>query len=128
MVKQLEDENMNFMSDWSDKIVKEQMDKKEFERKLQDIAHDYTVKKNALCREFALSHNTVNPGDIITDHIGSIRVANIRFYISPSSSSSGLPMCVYRGPMYTKAKKPFRSGKNRDVYQENVKDIIAKEL
>jgi hypothetical protein len=74
--------------------------------------HDKKMKE--LNKEYALSNNTVKIGDIVTDHIGSVKVEKILLWGSIE------PSCVYRGIEYTKAGKPYKKGSERDVFQINL--------
>lgn len=91
-------------------------DLKQYEEALNKIDKTAAAKKKHLAKEYALSHNPIKKGDIITDHIGSIRVDKLVeiLYFTP-------PSCIYDGVQVTKTGKPYKSGKRRSVCQENLK-------
>jgi len=62
-------------------------------------------------------NNSVKIGDIITDHIGSIKVEKIFLYRSELE-----PSFIYSGKRYTKFNKPFKSGEKTRIYQINLRD------
>ncbi len=88
-------------------------------RKLEQL---HSQKMYDLNRKFVLSNTTVKRGDIVQDHIGSIKVEKIKHGISMTSS---YPQVVYFGESYTKAGKPFKSGEKRAVWERN---LIKKEV
>lgn len=86
----------------------------EYEKELKKLneKHDNELKELAI--KFALSNNNVSIGDIVTDHIGSIKVDIIRFHLAET------PSCVYCGIQHTKTGKPFKNKERRRVYQTNL--------
>lgn len=66
--------------------VAESFYRKECDDKIRAIQHQY-----------AIENNPINIGDIITDHIGSIRVETIRV-----CHNTKYPTCVYNGFVVTK--------------------------
>ena len=86
----------------------------EYKKKENAILIEAHKKKRALQRKYALSNNTFKIGDIVTDHIGSVRVEKILFYYDQ------VPSCVYVGIQITKKGKPVKSGEKRNAYQINL--------
>jgi hypothetical protein len=84
------------------------------EKNILRSEHDHQVRD--LDKKYALSNSSVKIGDIVTDHMGSVKVDKILIY----SSSDYEPCCVYRGIEYTKAGKPTKRGNKRDAYQRNL--------
>ena len=64
--------------------------------------------------EYARANSDIKIGDIITDHVGTIRVEVIKIYYSSP------PQCEYVGVMLTKKGVPFKGGEKRTVIQENI--------
>ena len=93
------------------------MDKKEYVQKLADMAEKYKQDVWFLKKEYAISNSPVSNGDIITDHIGSIKVDVIQV----GQDFYGVPECIYSGTCHTKAGKPFKTRERREVYQSNLK-------
>lgn len=65
---------------------------------------------------YAFSNSDIEVGDIVTDHIGSIKVNTIEVTIG----FGRVPYCVYRGECYTKKSKRFKNGEIRVVHQTNI--------
>ena len=90
------------------------MTKDELKAKRLEINNRMRVEQRALEKEFALANNKTNIGDLVSDHIGTVKVEEILI------AFGDVPQCVYRGTEYTRARKPFKRGKRRDVYQGNL--------
>jgi len=88
-------------------------------RKLEQL---HSQKMCDLSRKFVLSNTTVKRGDIVQDHMGSVKVNKIKHGFSMSSS---YPQVVYFGESYTKAGTPFKNGEKRAVWESN---LIKKEV
>ena len=86
----------------------------DYKAKLDEISEEVRKKKLRLNRDYALSHNTVKIGDMVTDHIGSVCVESISVF------NDRPPSCIYTGICYTKAGKPFKSKEKRSLYQINI--------
>lgn len=83
---------------------------KRLEAKLED-------EKNTLLKEFVDSNNPYKKGDIVTDHIGSIRIEKIKY---ATGGMLGIPCAVYFGIELTKKGVPKKIATKRDVYQRNI--------
>ncbi len=92
------------------------MDFIEYNNERNRIDNEAWHLKRILNREYALSHNNVKIGDIVTDHLGSVQIESIRIYHHEP------PSCIYRGTCYTKTGKPCKLGKKRDLYQININE------
>ena len=90
----------------------------EYHEKKKEIENRAQKEIKRLVCEYALSedNNSIQVGDMVTDHIGTIKVTSIKVYLDFNR-----PSCIYRGLQYTKQGKPFKSGEERDVYQFNIK-------
>jgi hypothetical protein len=95
------------------------MTKEEYDKKLESIAKRYNTEINQLKKEYALTNNTVKLGDVITDHMGSIKVDNISITMTFSNK---YPICLYSGIEILKSGKPSKRGSIRNVYQSNLRD------
>jgi hypothetical protein len=98
----------------SDILSEDDMKLEEYKAKLSAIEIDAKLAKRAAAREYALANNTVRIGDTVTDHIGAIRVDEIKIYYF------GTPQCVYVGVELRKDGTPTNQGKTRSVFQSNV--------
>lgn len=107
------------------------MTKQEYDEKLKVIEENYDLLKKDLYKNFAFANNPYKVGDIITDHIGSIKIEKIRFKrppynflpTSPECVYEGielLPQCVYEGIELTKKGEPKKNESRRIVYQDNI--------
>jgi len=73
----------------------------------------------AIDREFALSNNTVQVGDILFDHSYIVLVEQVRAY----SGVTG-PTCVYEGARLKKDLSPRKDGRRVSVWQQNIKSHL----
>lgn len=94
------------------------MTKEEYKKCVKLLDSEYEVKKNSIMREYAFSNSNISVGDVITDHIGTIRVKNIKWR---EETSYSLPSCVYYGQPLKKDGTETIKKENRAVYQENLK-------
>lgn len=90
------------------------MNYEEFKEKMKDIEKEYNLKKYHLEKEYAFSNNSVQIGDKISDHIGSIIVNKIKFL------RMDIPSCVYYGIVLNKNGSIGKRQKERYVYQNNM--------
>lgn len=86
----------------------------ELRRKINEEAEQRRVE---VSMQFAILHNTVKIGDIITDHIGSIKVEKIRVY---NTHYYEKPCCIYSGRTLKKDGTPTKKNEIRDVWQTNL--------
>ena len=86
----------------------------EYKDKTQAMQKRHTIELKRLAVEYVHTNNSVSIGDLVRDHIGTIKVRVVLV--------SGLqhPECVYRGVQYTTRGIAFKAGKERDVYQSNL--------
>jgi len=73
--------------------------------------------KSALAKEYANANNPYKIGDVIKDHICSIRIEKIGYIIG---SYSRLPECIYNGVVLLKGGAENKKGQRTDVYQSNI--------
>jgi hypothetical protein len=90
----------------------------EYKFKLEVLEKEYRRQKLILARDYAMSNNPVKVDDVIEDHMGKIRVTDIK----PSQGYSGhLPECVYDGLILTRTGEVTKKKPNmRQVWQGNI--------
>jgi hypothetical protein len=86
----------------------DQVEPTEYEKRLDELQADFDRKKSALIREIALKNNPYKVGDVVTDHMGSIRIESIGV-----SMLSGRPSCFYNGVILTKQGEPSKLKHNK---------------
>ena len=82
----------------------EEFYQKEYDDKIRTVRHQY-----------AMENNPINIGDIIRDHIGSIKVETIRVCYKTK-----YPTCIYNGFVVTKSGSISKKQTKRDVYQIHI--------
>jgi hypothetical protein len=95
------------------------MTTQEYEEKLLILKKDHDAKILDLAREFAMSNNPVKLQDIVTDHIGSVKVDKIGLSIHNQK-----PSCFYSGMVLKKDLTPTKKFERRNVYQINLQNHI----
>ena len=98
--------------------------KEMYKEKMKEIQAEAQKKLNQLARNFADANNPVKVDDIVTDHIGALKVKKIKYYFSLSTAAP-LPQCYYSGTRLTKAGNPAKR-EDADVYQQNLIKINDK--
>jgi hypothetical protein len=91
------------------------MTEAEYKERVKELELKQKNERNELAIEFAYSNSTVAVGDVVTDHIGSVKVERIGVYIS-----YGVPECTYTGVELKKDLTPTKKGGKRSVYQSNM--------
>jgi hypothetical protein len=91
----------------------------EYKLKLNDIEKRFEEDKRILARDYAYSNNPNKIGDIVTDHIGSIKIERIKYTLGWVSMKE-LPFCVYEGIELKKDGTSTKKQNHRDVYQNNL--------
>lgn len=91
------------------------MTKDELKEKLRIAEGDYERAKRIIYIDYAKSNNPYKIGDIVTDHIGSLKIeriaVSVTWYIS---------QCVYHGIDLKTNGQPCKK-QGRAVYQTNIK-------
>lgn len=93
------------------------MNSTEHQKALGELKKKHRRDTRDLAEKFARANSAVRIGDIVTDHMGSIRVETTRVF----GGVSTLPQMVYCGVRVTKKGSDFKSGEQRNVYQANMK-------
>ena len=91
----------------------------EYKIELEILNKDHTAKVSRLNRDFAISNNSYRIDDIITDHIGSIKIEKINVAVNGCSSKTPSG-CVYTGVELKKDLKPNKRNTKRAVWQSNI--------
>jgi len=89
----------------------------EYQLKLNQINKDYELKLKSLAKECALSNNPYKIGDVVTDHMGSIKIEQIQFTLG---GGKYLPECAYTGIELTKKGEPNKRATKRRIYQSSI--------
>ena len=79
-----------------------------------------STRIRTLKRAYAEEHNPVRAGDVITDHMCSIVVSKIQYWLSIAPTA---PQCVYHGAALTKQGKLFKNKSSTKIYQSNLETI-----
>lgn len=93
------------------------MTKEEYLSELSLLRKRAKAKEYLLMEQYAMSNNPYRIGDVIQDHIGSIKIESIRAEIEYISK---LPACVYLGTEVKKDGSPKKKSFKRAIYQSNV--------
>ena len=89
----------------------------EYKNLREAIKANARAEERKLSKSYAFEHSDVEVDDIITDHIGSIKVEKIQWTFA---SFSETPICVYGGTVLKKDKTPTKRYKYRKVWQTNL--------
>ena len=92
------------------------MTPQEFYEKRNAIKREARERDDELCKAYAYAHNPVKVGDVISDHLTTIRVERMGVYIGFGSVEMR-----YLGPELTKAGVPRKDGREACIYQSNIK-------
>lgn len=93
------------------------MTREEYKSELDRLEQEFLANKRQLAIKCASDNNTVKVGDIVTDHIGSILVKNIK---AGFPSLENLPCCVYDGIELKKDKTLKKIPTKRSAWQCNL--------
>ena len=98
------------------------MTAKELQEKCMALQRECNVKQMELSKQYAIEHNPVKVGDIVTDHYHTIRVEKMSVYGHP------IPFMRYIGTELTKQGVPKKRQPvpGNPAYQNNVKSINGK--
>jgi hypothetical protein len=91
------------------------MTKEEYNTKLKKFKKDFEDAKLQVAKEYAKSNNPYKIGDVVTDHMGSIKIEKIGFWITAE-----FPECMYSGIELKKDGTSFKNKKQRTVWQFNI--------
>ena len=93
------------------------MEASEFQESYTRLLEEFELKKRVLSRDYALSNNSVEVGDIVKSARGSILVDEVKFIASVRGE---LPGCSYWGKVLTRAGVPRKDGSRMRIHQSEV--------
>ena len=98
------------------------MTAKELQEKGMALQRECNDKQSELRKQYAIEHNPVKVGDIVTDHYHTIRVEKMSLYGHP------IPFMRYQGTELTKQGVPKKRQPVPDnpAFQSNVESINGK--
>jgi len=98
----------------------------EYERQVNETKHEfdkieqkYWKRLRQLAYDYAMSNNTVNIGDHITDHVGTIEVDKINAGLNQWSGTNN-PICWYEGWVLTKQGHRRKDKKRYIIFQDDI--------
>lgn len=94
------------------------MTTEEYDKELNFLQNEFEKQRIDLCKRFAFSNNPHKIGDIITDHIGSIKIQQIK---TTFGYLDKYPSCIYIGQELKKDLTPIKKESIRQVSQNNIK-------
>ncbi len=91
----------------------------ELKEKCMALQRECNDKQNELRKQYAIEHNPVKVGDVVTDHYKTIRVEKMRMYGYP------IPFMRYYGTKLTKQGVPMKRQpvQSDPVFQNFIKSI-----
>lgn len=95
------------------------MTKEEYITQRNELLKKHESELKVIAKEFAFSNNPYKIGDIITDHVKSIKIQQIQWSFV-SFSSDKLSECVYKGIQLLKNGKPSVKKTGTYIYQSNI--------
>lgn len=90
------------------------MTEQELKERLSQIEKDYELAKKNAYIDYAASNNPYKIGDIIKDHIITLKIKGWTYYIAWGKSE-----CVYNGEVLRSDGKPAKN-QNQVIYQSNI--------
>lgn len=94
------------------------MTKEEYKTKLDELEHEFSIKKQQLARNYAYSNNTYKIGDVISDHATTLKITGMSWTFGYSYVPAYI---VYRGIELTKNGEPKKRQNNTVIRQTNIK-------
>lgn len=91
------------------------MTKEELKKQIEEIDKQANRDKIQLAKAFAVANNSYKVGDIIKDHVKTIRINNMHIYVSLSD-----PQYIYTGVELLKSGKENKLGKIGEIFQCNI--------
>ncbi len=88
------------------------MTKEEYKIKAQELINNFETQKSLLAKEYAFANNSIKVGDIIKDHISSIKVEQIKY--ERASFLNEYPQCIYVGIELKKDLTPTKKETKRN--------------
>ena len=91
------------------------MTKDQYNEEMKRLEVIHNNNKSELYKKFALANNPYKIGDMITDHMATIKIEKIIVY-----KGSYLPQCAYTGIQYNKDGKINKKQDHNTIYQQNI--------
>lgn len=92
------------------------MEKLEYKKAVQELQEAFENKKILLAREYATTNSPYKLGDIFQDHLGRIRIEQIKV---TTSFGESYPSCIYFGTEINKDGSDNKKGNKRQCWQDN---------
>ena len=93
------------------------MNKEEYKIRKNKLKDQYDADKRVLDIEYVNKNNSHKKGDIITDHVGSIKLINLSLAYE---SFTFMPCATYKGYELKKNLEPKKNGAIRVIWQSNI--------
>jgi hypothetical protein len=93
------------------------MDFTEYKDSVKSLEEKLEWDKTELMKQFVRENNPYKVGDIITDHIGSLKIEKMGYAWGFSGS---MPCATYFGLEINKDGTPNKKGKQRTAHQSNI--------
>lgn len=93
------------------------MTQEEYRERVKHIYEDFQRRIKELEEEYALSNNPYKVGDIIEDHIGKLKIEEIK----TEKYLGDLPFCAYYGIELKKDGTPCKRQTGRHIHQNYIK-------
>lgn len=94
------------------------MTPEEYKSQLNELKKEANQKELELAKTYAFKNNTYEKGDIVTDHIGSVLIVDMKLFIG--NRYIDMPSLIYKGIELKKDGKPKKGNPMRDLYQINI--------
>ena len=92
------------------------MDIAEYKDKVKTLEDKLEWDKTELMKQFVRENNPYKVGDIVTDHIGSVKIEKLGYSWGFNSN----PCATYFGIEINKDGTPNKKGKTRTAFQSNL--------
>jgi len=92
------------------------MDKETLKKEIARLGKECGQKIREILIEYCDANNPFKVGDTFTDHIGTIKIEKIGYYLD---AHIGTGSCEYFGPVLNKDGKPKKDNRKRTAWQIN---------
>ena len=98
----------------------------ELKEKANILKNAYIAQIRELRKEYAIEHNPIKVGDIITDHYHTIKVESMVVYVESYYYTNNIPYIRYKGVELTKKGVPKKHQQYTTMAQPDIKTINKK--
>jgi len=91
------------------------MEIEEMNQRIREINSKAEIECNKVRKEFAEANNPFKVGDIVEDHIGKLKIEEVKY-----SFMWGVPTCRFLGVELKKDETPMKRQTGRIVSQNNI--------